>query len=151
MRHIKLENSTPRDYSIEQLFSDYPDAVIYEQSQMPSEALLANYGVYPLVTEAKPTVDETEAVEESTPEFIAGEWHQTWRVRKLTESEKQALAKATAIDGNAVFATSAIQTQRYEICKTCPSFTALKTCKECGCVMSLKTKLANTSCPLSKW
>jgi hypothetical protein len=153
MRHIKLENSVPRDYSIEQLFLDYPDAVIYTQSQMPNETLLANYGVYPLVTEAKPTIDETEAVEESTPEFMGGEWHQTWRVRKLTEIEIQALINADVAkaNGNAVFATSDIQAQRYEICKTCPSFTALKTCKECGCIMPLKTKLANTSCPLAKW
>jgi hypothetical protein len=126
---------------------------------MPDEKLLANYNVYPLITEAKPIINEDEIVEESTPEFIDGEWHQTWHIRKLTEIEIQTLIESrsadltttTGVDSNKFFATSTVQTQRYEICKTCPSFTLLKTCKECGCIMPLKTKLANTSCPLAKW
>jgi len=42
--------------------------------------------------------------------------------------------------------------KRYDECKKCDLFNhTLGTCKECGCVMKLKVKLANTSCPLSKW
>lgn len=42
--------------------------------------------------------------------------------------------------------------KRISICKECPRF--IKTtsqCKECGCIMNLKTKLAAASCPLGKW
>jgi hypothetical protein len=162
MKYIKLENNQPKDYTIEQLLIDYSDAVIYENSQMPNEKLLANYNVYPLITESKPIINEDESVEESTPEFRDGEWHQTWSVRKLTETEIQSVIENTKnnlyldnIDINnepvGFLANQELQQQRYEICKTCDSFTSLKTCKECGCIMPLKIKITNSECPLKKW
>jgi len=45
-----------------------------------------------------------------------------------------------------------ISSSRYEICKSCPELIDLtKQCKQCGCIMTMKTKLINASCPLSKW
>jgi len=42
--------------------------------------------------------------------------------------------------------------KRLEICETCPSLLKLThQCKECGCFMKLKTKLAEAVCPLGKW
>jgi hypothetical protein len=153
MKYIKLENNQPIHYTIEQLFIDHPDAVIYKNTQMPNEQLLSNYNVYPLITEAWPSVKEDETVEESTPEFRDGEWHQTWIVRKLTDDEIQEIIKNNSVDNNTnKFISSAeLQDHRYKICKTCDSFTVLKTCSECGCIMSLKVKIANVSCPLKKW
>jgi hypothetical protein len=44
------------------------------------------------------------------------------------------------------------QIKRYDMCKACPEFVKLTTsCKKCGCVMSLKTKLAEAECPIGKW
>jgi hypothetical protein len=41
---------------------------------------------------------------------------------------------------------------RMSICTICPEFIDLtKQCKKCGCIMSLKTKLKNASCPIGKW
>jgi hypothetical protein len=41
---------------------------------------------------------------------------------------------------------------RYDICKTCNKFIALTAqCKECGCFMKVKVKLAGVVCPLKKW
>jgi hypothetical protein len=41
---------------------------------------------------------------------------------------------------------------RMDICNACPKLIqATKQCKECGCLMHLKTKLPNASCPLGKW
>ena len=41
---------------------------------------------------------------------------------------------------------------RYDICLGCDRFIKLtKQCRECGCVMTSKTKLANAACPLGKW
>jgi hypothetical protein len=44
------------------------------------------------------------------------------------------------------------QSRRFNICKGCPeliSFTSQ--CKKCGCVMSLKTKIQASVCPIGKW
>jgi hypothetical protein len=40
---------------------------------------------------------------------------------------------------------------RIEICRACDSLTFMKTCKECGCLMPIKTWMTNVSCPLGKW
>lgn len=41
---------------------------------------------------------------------------------------------------------------RYDICKSCPELINLtKQCKQCGCFMAQKTKLAAAECPLHKW
>ena len=43
-------------------------------------------------------------------------------------------------------------TARMEICNECPKLIKLtKQCKECGCIMSVKTKLKFAACPLEKW
>lgn len=93
MRYIKLKNNIPVNYSIEQLFVDYPDAQIYKRSKMPNEQMLANYNVYPLITTPMPDFNSDETAVESTPEFREDEWHQTWTVRKLTQKEKEKIQK----------------------------------------------------------
>ncbi len=48
--------------------------------------------------------------------------------------------------------SSEVSEERYSICKTCPELIKLTTqCKKCGCFMSAKTKLLNSSCPVGKW
>jgi carbamoylphosphate synthase large subunit len=45
-----------------------------------------------------------------------------------------------------------IQKSRFDICQGCDRFIKLTSqCKECGCVMSLKTQLPAANCPLNKW
>jgi hypothetical protein len=157
VRHIKLENNIPVNYTLEQLFVDVPDAVIYLNSQMPHPNLLANYNVYPLVTTPQPILNEDETTEEGIPEFKDNEWHQTWVVRKLSIDEIQEIidsrqyVSADIVTGNSFLADSEVQEARYDICKICPSFTLLKTCNECGCIIPLKVKMTSASCPLSKW
>jgi hypothetical protein len=42
--------------------------------------------------------------------------------------------------------------ERLDICQVCPKFIKLTSqCKECGCIMKLKTQLINATCPLNKW
>lgn len=44
------------------------------------------------------------------------------------------------------------QEERLAICKKCPSYRKfVKQCKECGCIMPAKVKLAEAFCPLGKW
>tara|TARA_R100000365_G_C2684104_1_gene28423 strand:+ start:237 stop:506 length:270 start_codon:yes stop_codon:yes gene_type:complete len=40
--------------------------------------------------------------------------------------------------------------ERYNICRECERFWG-GLCKECGCVMAIKTKFKKFSCPLGKW
>jgi Family of unknown function (DUF6171) len=41
---------------------------------------------------------------------------------------------------------------RFSICKECPFYIkATHQCKKCGCIMNLKTKLLEATCPEHKW
>lgn len=156
MRYVKVENDVVKNYTIEQLLTDHHDAIIFKSSKMPNEQMLAKYNVYPLITEPMPITNEDEVAEEGMPKFRNNEWHQTWNVRKYLEEELEEIVNNTilenvSIESTNIFVDSTLQAQRYEICKTCDSLTLLKTCKECGCIMPLKTKLSNAVCPLDKW
>lgn len=50
------------------------------------------------------------------------------------------------------YTTDEIRGVRYKICLDCERLISLtRTCKECGCFMSLKTWLKHAECPLGKW
>ncbi len=50
------------------------------------------------------------------------------------------------------YVDESLEKERYDICLACPELLNItKQCKQCGCVMSLKTKLRNAVCPLGKW
>jgi hypothetical protein len=56
------------------------------------------------------------------------------------------------LNPNTEYAEEADADRRYDICKSCPELIDLtKQCKQCGCIMSLKTKLQHATCPLEKW
>lgn len=41
---------------------------------------------------------------------------------------------------------------RYAMCLACDRFNNLtKTCKECGCLMRMKSRLKAAACPINKW
>lgn len=163
LKYIKIIDNQPINYTLEQLFIDHPDATIYKRSSMPNEKLLSNYDVYPLITEAQPRCEEYQIAEEGTPVFDEGEWHQTWHVRNLTEEEINEIVydRENNFDPECVsrdyddvpgfFADTEVRESRYDICKTCDSLSVLKTCKECHCIMPLKTRLLDAVCPIGKW
>jgi hypothetical protein len=50
------------------------------------------------------------------------------------------------------YTTEEIRGDRYNTCLGCESLIRLtRTCKECGCFMSLKTWLKYAECPKEKW
>jgi hypothetical protein len=56
------------------------------------------------------------------------------------------------INPNIKNVTIEIQEKRLKVCQSCDRFIKKTTqCKECGCIMKLKTKLPHASCPLNKW
>jgi hypothetical protein len=45
-----------------------------------------------------------------------------------------------------------IARERFKICRECPELIKpINVCGQCGCLMKLKTKLADATCPLGKW
>ena len=157
MKYIKLKNSQPMYYSIEQLGIDYPDANIYSNSSIPDNYLLEQYNVYPLVTTNPPILEETHVAAEGPPNFHDGEWYQTWYARELSSEEIDEIIDArTPIPADPeialeFFASEETITQRYETCKSCPSYSMLKICAECKCIMPLKVKIKSAVCPIGKW
>tara|TARA_B110000977_G_C10963415_1_gene449449 strand:- start:479 stop:973 length:495 start_codon:yes stop_codon:yes gene_type:complete len=163
LRYIKIIDNQPINYTTEQLFIDHPDATIYTNTSMPNEKLLLNYDVYPLITEARPRCEEEQVAEEGPPVFDNGEWHQTWQVRNLTQEEINEIVTdrengSDQVPGSVAdedvpnfFVDTAVQESRYDICKACDSLSVLKTCKECHCIMPIKTRLTNAVCPIGKW
>ena len=149
MRYIKLENNIPAEYTLEQLFQDYPDAVIYKNSQMPDEQLLLNYNVYPLITTDRPNGD---VAIEGVPILVGHEWHQTWSSRSFTAEELLQQKKELEEPPSQWLVESEVSNQRYAICQSCDNFNSLTTiCKECHCFMIVKTKLQAATCPINKW
>lgn len=42
--------------------------------------------------------------------------------------------------------------ERYDLCKGCDKFFhPTRQCRECMCIMSIKTKVQEATCPLGKW
>lgn len=160
LKYIKIENNQPVNYSIEQLLIDYPNAIIYKKTKLPNEELIKEFNVYPLVTTQPPKVQEDETAEEGVPVLKDNEWTQTWNIRKLTQEEVSDIIQSSLIDVeeietdtelSAFFVDTEVREARYDICKVCTSFTVLKICNECHCIMPLKTKLRDAVCPLGKW
>lgn len=45
-----------------------------------------------------------------------------------------------------------VKDERMAICRECPFFIKVtQQCKKCGCLMHLKTQLADAACPVGKW
>lgn len=50
------------------------------------------------------------------------------------------------------YTNAEIREERYKTCLGCERlFKPTRTCKECGCFMSLKTWLKDAECPIGKW
>jgi hypothetical protein len=66
--------------------------------------------------------------------------------------EKIGQARPWDLLNSANYVDDELGANRYSICLECPELIELtKQCKQCGCVMPLKTKLINATCPLQKW
>ena len=56
------------------------------------------------------------------------------------------------VNPNKEHSTDEEASARLEICGKCPSLLPIThQCKECGCFMKIKVKLAEATCPLGKW
>lgn len=44
-----------------------------------------------------------------------------------------------------------LQQARMSICEGCSELTTFNRCQQCGCFMTVKTRLRGAHCPLDKW
>lgn len=94
--YIKVTNGAyEKPYSIGQLRKDNPRTSFPKN---PSEALLAEWGVFPVSPVSQPSVDHTKNVIEKSPVKVNGKWTQAWEVANATaqEIEQRIAEKANA-------------------------------------------------------
>jgi len=66
--------------------------------------------------------------------------------------EKKEARPWDLLNPNTEYVSKEEQHKRYSTCQSCDRFISLTTqCKECGCIMKLKTTISHASCPLGKW
>lgn len=105
MAYLKLVAGTvyTYPYSIAQLRRDHPNVSF---PLRPTDAVLAEWGVYPVAASPRPERDDTKNVAEGTPVLIDGVWTQVWTV---TDATPQQLAEREALQARVV------RTQRNEL------------------------------------
>ena len=82
MPHLKITNGQPEIYSIGQLRRDNPNTSF---PKVPSDALLADWGVYPYTVQDRPDYDQfTQTVVRTGIEQVEGVWVQGWVVEDLS-------------------------------------------------------------------
>ena len=80
--HLKITNGQPENYSIGQLRRDNPNTSF---PKVPSDALLAGWGVYPYTVQDQLTVDYmTQTVTPTALTEVDGAWIQGWEVSNLS-------------------------------------------------------------------
>jgi hypothetical protein len=50
------------------------------------------------------------------------------------------------------YVEESVSDERFSHCLSCPELiNSTKQCKQCGCIMTMKVKLKQASCPVGKW
>jgi len=81
MQYLRITNTQPEPYSAEQLRQDNPNTSF---PKAPSDALLAEWGVYPYTMQAQPTYDYlTQSLVLKPLVEIEGSWTQGWAISNL--------------------------------------------------------------------
>lgn len=81
MPHLKITNGQPETYSIGQLRRDNPNTSF---PKVPSDALLADWGVYPYTMQDRPEYDQfTQTLKQTALVQVNGAWTQGWIVSNL--------------------------------------------------------------------
>lgn len=66
--------------------------------------------------------------------------------------DKNGVTPLDAFKKDTVYVEEQVASERMDICKSCPELIKLTTqCKQCYCIMYLKTKFQEAKCPLGKW
>ena len=75
-----------------------------------------------------------------------------WQIIKENLMDKDSVKPWEVLNPDTEWVSDDVRNSRYSICKSCPEFIALTTqCKQCGCVMKIKSGMSKASCPIGKW
>ncbi len=75
-----------------------------------------------------------------------------WKTIKDNLSDPNAVKPWQILDPDTEWLDDEARNSRYDICKKCPEFLVLTTqCKQCGCIMKIKTGMKMATCPIGKW
>lgn len=75
-----------------------------------------------------------------------------WDAIKKNLKDPNAVKPWDIINPNTEWADEELKKQRFDICSSCPELISVTSqCKQCGCVMKVKTGLKLATCPLGKW
>lgn len=85
LRYVKLIDGLATPYSVQQLRRDNPQVAFQKD---PTDATLAEWGVYPVVAVEAPEFDASTQTADNTVELVDGVWTEQWTVRDLTEEER---------------------------------------------------------------
>lgn len=72
--------------------------------------------------------------------------------KEMSSSDVRQVRPWDFLNPNTEYASDEVANKRFDACLGCDKLIKLtKQCKECGCFMNAKTKLAGATCPLGKW
>ena len=75
-----------------------------------------------------------------------------YKKRRAEELENGAKVRPTDLLDKENLTSGGVSSTRMSICEACPRLIkATYQCRECGCFMKLKVKLAAATCPIGKW
>lgn len=75
-----------------------------------------------------------------------------WQTIKANLSDSNSVKPWDVLNPKTEWVSDEVKEARYSICKQCPEFIDLTTqCKQCGCVMKIKSGIQDASCPIGKW
>jgi hypothetical protein len=103
---INEENNIQYPYGLFLFRQDFPNSSPPKSFDEMSEENREYFGIYSVISTEEPIAD---VVEEGTPEFIEGQWIQTWTAREFTQEEideqlaqKRAMMSVTMRQGRLV-------------------------------------------------
>jgi hypothetical protein len=71
---------------------------------------------------------------------------------EMFKEKKGGVTPLDAINPYSPRANEETAANRMSICESCPRLIKVThQCRECGCLMKIKTKLLDARCPLGKW
>ena len=93
--YVKVNNGAVEKYpySASELITDNPQVSF---PQNISDALLAEWDVFPVTVTNEPQIDHTQNVAEDQPQLINGKWTQVWEVTDASAEEIQNRTEAKA-------------------------------------------------------
>jgi len=86
------------------------------------------------------------------PSLIKLKMTSRWKIIKENLMDKDSVKPWEILNPETEWVSDEVRNSRYSICKSCPEFLVLTTqCKQCGCLMKIKSGMSKAECPIGKW